>query len=232
MFPENDSSAYMIDDHVEAWDKDYRIRGSLFGGSPCSLPNLPPGSRVLELGCGNGKTLRAMAINGWDIAAVDYSLQAILMCRERCSSFMIHLARADARTLPFRDNAFDTSFATHVAGHLLAGERVALAKEITRVTKPGGTLYFRDFGTADFRCGEGVLVEHQTFRRASGSITHYFSADEIGSLFSGFRSCSILPERWSLRVRGRDYQREEIVGEFEKTKVTSGCKDSPTAGSF
>jgi MPBQ/MSBQ methyltransferase len=222
----------MIDDHLEAWDKDYRTRGRLFGGSPCNLPAIPPGSRVLELGCGNGKTLRAMGIKGWDTTAIDYSLHAILMCRERCSSFMIHLARADARTLPFRNNTFDASFATHIAGHLLAGERLALAKEITRVTKPGGTLYFRDFGTADFRCGKGALIEDNTFRRGSGSVTHYFTADEIISLFSGFRSHSILPERWSLRVRGRDYQREEIVGEFEKTKVTSGCKDGPLAGSF
>jgi MPBQ/MSBQ methyltransferase len=206
----------MIDDHLVAWDKDYRTRGRLFGGSPCSLPNLPTGSRVLELGCGNGKTLCAMAINGWDIAAVDYSLQAILMCRERCSSFMIHLARADARTLPFRNNTFDASFATHIAGHLLAGERVALAKEITRVTKPGGTLYFRDFGTADFRCGEGVLVEDQTFRRGSGSITHYFSDEEVRDLFSGFQRISLSHERWSMRVRGRDYQREEVVCVFEK----------------
>jgi SAM-dependent methyltransferase len=206
----------MIDDHLEAWEKDYMTRGCLFGGSPCSLPNLRMGSRVLELGCGNGKTLRAMGVKGWDIAAIDYSLRAILICREQCSSFMIHLARADARTLPFRNNTFDASFATHIAGHLLAGERVALAKEITRVTKPGGTLYFRDFGTADFRCGKGALVEDQTFRRGSGSITHYFSDEEVGDLFSGFHRISGSHERWPMRVRGRDYHREEVTGIFEK----------------
>jgi MPBQ/MSBQ methyltransferase len=217
MFPKSDSSAYMIDDHLEAWEKEYTTRGRLFGGSPFSLPDLPPGSLVLELGCGNGKTLQAMGIKGWDITALDYSMQAILMCKEVCStSFMMQLVQADARNLPFRNNTFDASFATHIAGHLLAGERVTLAEEITRVTKPGGILYFRDFGTADFRCGRGEPIEDMTFRRGSGAITHYFTADEVEDLFSGFRKLTVYPDCWSLRIRGRDYQREEIVGEFKK----------------
>lgn len=206
----------MNDDHLTAWDNDYRTRGRLFGGSPSSLPDFPAGSRVLELGCGNGKTLSAMAIKGWDIVAVDYSLEAIRICRGRCSPVTVQLARADARTLPFRNDTFRASFATHIAGHLLAPERVSMAREITRVTRPGGTLYFRDFGTGDFRCGKGALIEDQTFRRGSGSITHYFSDEEVRDLFSGFRRISVSREHWSMRVRGRDYCREEVTGIFEK----------------
>ncbi len=53
--------------HLEAWDSDYRTRGHLWGGNPASLPALPDNSRVLELGCGNGKNLPGMMEKGWNI---------------------------------------------------------------------------------------------------------------------------------------------------------------------
>jgi MPBQ/MSBQ methyltransferase len=208
----------MIDDHLLAWDRDYAARGQLFTGAPVHLPELPVGTMVLELGCGNGKSLQAMETKGWSIVALDYSSSALIMCRERYRPApAIQLVRADARSLPLRDNTFDVSFVTHVAGHLLFRERVFLANEIARVTRPGGTLYFRDFGTGDFRCGKGMGIENHTFQRGSGAITHYFTVDELGGLFSGFRKLTIYPDRWSMRIRGRIYQREEIVGKFKKT---------------
>ena len=176
----------MIDDHLEAWDRDYAARGNLFGGAPSHLPDLPAGTLALELGCGNGKSLHAMQTKGWSVVAVDYSSRALFMCRERyCRAPAVRLVRADARNLPFRDDAFDVCFATHVAGHLLARERVSLAREIARVTRLGGTLYFRDFGTGDFRCGKGGIIEDYTFRRGSGAVTHYFTPDEVCGMFPG-----------------------------------------------
>jgi len=208
----------MIDEHLEAWDRDYTTRGQLFGGSPGNLPDLPQGSLVLELGCGNGKSLCAMGIKGWDVTAVDYSLQAIRMCEERCSiSRTPRFVQSDVCYLPFRDCTFDVTFATHIAGHLLGRERTNLAAEITRVIKPGGNLYFRDFGTGDFRCGKGDCIEDQTFRRGFGSVTHYFAIDEVSELFPGFRQVSVSSDRWTMRIRGREYPRVEIVGVFEKT---------------
>jgi len=207
----------MIEDHLAAWERDYSARGRLFTGIPSNLPDVPRSSLVLELGCGNGKTLCAIGKKCPDIIASDYSLQALLLCREQCSiSPTVRFVRSDARHLPFRDRTFDIVFAVHIAGHLLAMERVMLAEEVARVTKPGGTLYFCDFGTGDFRCGRGDRIEARTFRRGSGTTTHYFSADEIEGLFSGFRKLTVYPDRWSLRIRGRDYEREEIVGEFKK----------------
>jgi SAM-dependent methyltransferase len=217
MYYRNDDSIPMTDDHFLAWDRDYEARGQLFAGTPSDLPDLPVGTLALELGCGNGKSLQAMETKGWSIVAVDYSGSALLMCRKRfCRDAVIRLVRGDARNLPFHDDIFNVSFATHVAGHLLASERVSLAKEIIRVTRPGGTVYFRDFGTGDFRCGKGMGIENHTFRRGAGSVTHYFTPDEVRDLFPGFRQVSVSLESWKMRVRGRDYNREEVLGVFEK----------------
>jgi len=207
----------MIDDHLLAWDRDYAARGHLFAGAPSCLPDLPAGTLALELGCGNGKSLQAMETKGWSIVAVDYSNRALFMCRERCRPVpAVRLVRGDGRNLPLRDDTFDVSFAIHVAGHLLARERVSFAKEITRVTKPGGTLYFRDFGTGDFRCGKGMGIEDHTFLRGPGLVTHYFTPAELKDLFSGLQPVSVSLESWKMRVRGRVYLREEIIGEFKK----------------
>ena len=57
-----------------AWDSDYRRRGDLWGGAPVPLPDLPAAA-VLELGCGNGKTLAAWP--SWSVIAADISPHAI-----------------------------------------------------------------------------------------------------------------------------------------------------------
>ena len=67
-------------DHKEPWDKDYKSRGRLWGGSARRLPDLPEGSLVLELGCGNGKTLASMISRPWKIMAIDISFQALRLC--------------------------------------------------------------------------------------------------------------------------------------------------------
>ena len=55
------------------WEEDYTRRGMLWGGLTHNLPDLPSRSRVLELGCGNGKTLFAMLQRGWDVTAIDFA---------------------------------------------------------------------------------------------------------------------------------------------------------------
>ena len=97
--------------HKEAWDSDYRTRGRLWGGTPPSLPPLPGGSRVLELGCGNGKNLPGMIGNTWEIIAMDYSLKALQLCRHVThEAGRVHLVAGDAIILPFRDSMIDAVF--------------------------------------------------------------------------------------------------------------------------
>jgi MPBQ/MSBQ methyltransferase len=204
--------------HLEAWDSDYRSRGLLWGGSPAPLPGLPKGSRVLELGCGNGKNLPGMIEKGWDITAMDCSINALLLCRPVIhEAGRVHFVAGDIVSLPFRDATIDAVFSLHVAGHLAGAGRSQFAGELLRVLKPGGQIVFRDFGTDDFRYGKGEMTEPGTFRRGAGSFTHYFTGDEVTRLFSAFYCISIDDHRWSMRIKGQDYQRSEITAIFEKS---------------
>ena len=205
-------------DHLQAWDRDYTRRGRVWGGSVKDLPALPDGSRVLEMGCGDGKTLSIMPPS-WRIMAIDISIQALNLARRAKPDAGLLLA--DVSRLPLQSDGFDAAFAFHVAGHLFLDQRLSLAKEAARVLRPGGRLFFRDFSREDMRMGRGEEVEEATFRRGSGIITHYFSEGEIAAMFSGLEMDLIRTQRWSMRIRGEKLLRSEVEAVLVKREMIS-----------
>jgi ubiquinone/menaquinone biosynthesis C-methylase UbiE len=203
-----------MESHLKAWDKDYASRGRLWGGSVMDLPRLPGGSTVLELGCGDGKTLSALP-GDWKIVALDVSPQALRLARRARAD--AHFVMADASCLPLQENSFDAVFAFHVTGHLLSAERRALACEAARTLLPGGQLFFRDFSKQDMRAGQGEEVEPETFRRGSGILTHYFEECEVKDLFSRMKPVSIATHCWKMRIKGEDHMRAEVEAVFLKS---------------
>ena len=204
----------LVDSHLKAWDKDYARRGRLWGGGVKNLPVLPEGSSVLELGCGDGKTLSALP-RDWSVVALDVSLEALHLAR--CVRADVKLILADAGRLPLQEESFDAVFSFHVTGHLLASGRRALAREAARALVPGGRLFFRDFSEQDMRAGKGEEVEPGTFRRGSGILTHYFTKSEVVELFSDLLPISIGTHRWKLRVKGETFVRAEVGAVFLKS---------------
>ncbi|KDE56181.1 class I SAM-dependent methyltransferase [Methanoculleus sp. MH98A] len=204
--------------HPSPWDEDYRRRGNLWGGAPAPLPDLPADAAVLEVGCGNGKTLAALARRSPRVTAVDISSEAVALARRRPGTAEIGLAVADARHLPFRPGAFDAVFLVHVAGHLPEQGRKALASEAVRVLGPGGTLFFRGFSVEDMRAGKGTETEPWTFRRGEGIITHYFTEAETAELFAPLAAVSVRTHRWPMRIRGQDLPRAEVEGVFRRER--------------
>ena len=202
--------------HKAAWDEDYRRRGDLWGGAPPPLPDLPAGAAVLELGCGNGKTLAALARRSWRVTAVDISPRAVSLARQHPGTSTASLAVADAERLPFRNNVFDAVFLVHVTGHVPEEGRRAVASEVCRMLRPGGAAFFREFSIEDMRAGNGVEVEEQTFRRGDGIITHYFTEAEVAGLFAPLTPLLVRTDRWQLRVRGRNLPRAEVEAVFRR----------------
>jgi cyclopropane fatty-acyl-phospholipid synthase-like methyltransferase len=199
------------------WDEDYHRRGQLWGGSASFIPGLFPSSRILELGCGNGKTVSSLVQAGCSVTAIDSSSHAAMLCRNTCTDpdYAMILV-ADSRTTPFRNESFDVIIASHITSHLSLAGRSQLAGEVRRLTPPGGTIHFRDFSTRDFRYGRGEEIEPGTFMRKTGISTHYFSDDEVLALFSGLTIISMEHHHWEMRIRGMVFPRVEIIAEFKK----------------
>jgi ubiquinone/menaquinone biosynthesis C-methylase UbiE len=181
------------------------------------MPVLPPGVRILELGCGDGKSLSALQEHGWEPVGIDFSRHATWLCRQNAGREVVdRVITADARMTPFKDNIFNVIFATHIIGHMDRKGRSRSADEIFRLLSPGGILIFRGFSTRDLRYGVGEEIEEGTFRRGNGIITHYFTREETLALFSTFTADSVTCHRWSMRVRGKTLERSEIHGLFRK----------------
>lgn len=207
-----------MDNEKGAWDTDYKRRGQIWGGAVHTIPQLPVMSRVLELGCGNGKTLAPLLQRGYDVTAIDFSCRAVQMSRQRTPALLpAHFIVADARALPLNDNTFDAVFAFHLLGHIHKPDRIIAAQDIFRLLKTGGELFFCGFSTGDFRCGRGCETEELTFRRGNGICTHYFSEDEVLNLFSPLMPVSVTTVSWPMRVRGTVFERSETRARLKKT---------------
>jgi ubiquinone/menaquinone biosynthesis C-methylase UbiE len=201
----------------EAWDNEYSRKGVLWSGLTHELPELPAGSRVLELGCGNGKTLSAVIGKEWNVTALDSSQKAVTMSRNLVKrSSPADIMVADARHIPVKNATFDAIFAIHVIGHMYECGRREIAYEVTRTLKPGGIVFFCEFSTEDVRFGKGHTTEISTFMRGTKIITHYFTLQEASDLFSGLICKSITLHQWLMKIRGNNLVRSEVIAIFSK----------------
>jgi SAM-dependent methyltransferase len=205
------------DRDADRWDNDYSRRGRIWGGTVHHLPPLGDGERVLELGCGNGKTFLALAEKKCEVVGIDFSSSAVTLCRS-LSPKDSHgeVAIADVGSLPFHDASFDSVIAFHVIGHLPEAGRIRCALESARVLRVGGTLYFSGFSVGDFRAGTGSETEPGTFERKNGIATHYFTGDEVRELFPSLQTHECKTRRWTMTVRGQPLPRAEIAATFKK----------------
>lgn len=183
----------------DPWDREYAMRGRLWRGTARAdafLTATPSGGWVLELGCGDGKFLRALDEAGRAGLGLDRSRHALLLTRNVSGA---PLVQADVRRLPFADGCVPVVAARFVLGALTEPDRARAAQEAWRVLSPGGVLYLEEFGDEDFRAGQGEEVELGTFERNRGILTHYWPRDELESMFP-VDPVSVDERRWTQRA--------------------------------
>lgn len=95
--------------------------------------HFPPGSRVLDAGCGEGQPAEALAALGCQVTAVDIEPHSADWARR--GSQGIAFVQAKAEQLPFADSSFDAVWVKD-AFHHMENPRQAMA-ELQRVARPG-----------------------------------------------------------------------------------------------
>jgi ubiquinone/menaquinone biosynthesis C-methylase UbiE len=197
-----------------AWERFYEGRPRPWGGA-VEMPSIPPGSSVLELGCGGGRLLLPVLRRGTArrLVGVDFARTSLVQLAKDATGMLV---QADAAFLPFRDGIFDTVLCRHLIGHLMEDGRRAAASEVLRTLKKGGRAFFEVFSTADARSGKGKRIEEGTFLRGDGITHHYFEQQELQGLFSGASSVTVKVHRWNEKAGAAMMERESLSAEILK----------------
>jgi ubiquinone/menaquinone biosynthesis C-methylase UbiE len=185
----------------------------------------PPGSRVLEAGCGIGAQTVTLAEKspGAGITSVDLSETSLAQAeaRVRAAGFSnVTFRQADIYALPFADGAFDHAFVCFVLEHL--PDPVLALAGLRRVLSPGGTITVieGDHGSAFFHPRSeaaeraiSCLIALQAEKGGNALIGR-----ELYPLLSraGFREVSVSP-----RMVYVDASHPELVEGFTKLTFTA-----------
>ncbi|MEA2197324.1 MAG: hypothetical protein QOJ25_1375 [Solirubrobacteraceae bacterium] len=127
---ERELKALLAADEHHWW---YRGRRRIIRAELDRLP-LPAPARVLDAGCGSGRTLQDLRVYG-EVAGIELSELAAEHARGRHLG-EVRVGRVES--LPWADDAFDLVTCLDVLEHI-PDDRLAL-RELRRVTRPGGWL--------------------------------------------------------------------------------------------
>ncbi len=109
------------------------------GRAEVMLERVAPGARVLEVGCGKGRFLKALRERRPDVTCTGVDLSPTLLASAPAA---VRTAAGALESIPCRTNAFDTVFSVEAIEH--SSNWRAAARELIRVTRPGGWLLIID----------------------------------------------------------------------------------------
>jgi len=139
--------------HEADWDQLWRLQSDRMRRWPSEqlvrwASRLERGSRVLEVGCGNGANLWFLAWEGFSAAGCDISPSAIDQARMLLEHFgapdgaaPVELRVAPAHRLPFDDAGFDAVCDVQCLSCLNATDLAEAYREAARVLRPGGRFF-------------------------------------------------------------------------------------------
>jgi len=121
------------------------------------LANAGKPERVLDVGTGTGKQALAFAKRGHRVTGIDYSRHMLERSGRKNRFPNARFLRADAADMPFRKNTFDITCASFSLHEMPLPIREKVLGEITRVTRPGGTLVVVDYSLPRNRLGRFLV---------------------------------------------------------------------------
>jgi ubiquinone/menaquinone biosynthesis C-methylase UbiE len=153
------TDGYLSEASAERYDHQVEV---LFGGGAAAMRRQalvplraalleqkggPHAARLLDLGCGTGELLREVKRNYPRLAVTGLDLSApyLKVAERRLADWSrVDLVEAPAEAIPAPDASFDIVSALYLFHELPGRVRQAVAGEIRRVLKPGGTLILVD----------------------------------------------------------------------------------------
>jgi ubiquinone/menaquinone biosynthesis C-methylase UbiE len=110
-----------------------------------------PNTEVLDIGCGNGRLVDMFENINIHYTGIDFSTELIAIA-QKTRGAKGTFQHANALSLPFADNTFDTVFSIAVLHHIPGKEnRQRFVSEALRVLKPNGTCVLTTWNTLQWK---------------------------------------------------------------------------------
>lgn len=107
----------------------------------------PSALRALDVGCGVGETDAILRSRFALLHGTDVSEESLRQARR--ANPHVRYALSDGRRLPYDEASFDVVFAICVLHHVPVERRPAFARELHRVTRPGGAIVVMEHNPAN-----------------------------------------------------------------------------------
>jgi SAM-dependent methyltransferase len=186
-----------------------------------------PGERVLDLACGTGAVPELVAAKGIEVVGVDLAPALIEQAKELADErgLDIDYRVGDAEALDLEDASFDV--VTSTCGVMFAPDHAAVAKELARVTKPGGHIglagWTPDSGLAKIF---GIMRQYQPAPPAGvGNPFDWGRKDHVRDLLGGDFDLELELLDSPLEMESGEAVWELFVGDYGPTKVLAESLD-------
>lgn len=132
-------------------------------GRVALLAGAGPGRAVLDVGTGTGNLARLLAERGATVTGIEPSAEM----RRVASAKLSDVAVLDGQflALPVEDESQDAVVSTYAFHHLTDAEKVAGAREMLRVLKPGGRVVVGDIAWAYEGAREEMIERYRRLGR-------------------------------------------------------------------
>ena len=128
-------------DLIAEWYEGDRSRSIGVREALAAVTSLTSGSRILDVGCGNGCPISAALVAaGHHVVGLDSSHE--MLGRFRLNLPRTPAVRGDTRACPFLDGSFDAAVSWGMLFHLDPGDQFTAFAAVSRVLKPGAPFLF------------------------------------------------------------------------------------------
>lgn len=166
------------------------------------MSQIPKNTKVLEVGCGNGKNLVFLMKRDENI-----EIHGCDLCQELCEiaqkklGDQANIIQADQLDLPYKESEFQYTLSIAVIHHLASIERRQKAiSELIRVTKPGGQIMIQvwaleqpEDSKRNFTDGDNIVPwQLKGTNKKVDRYCHVFKEGEIDDLVAEVGGCEII----------------------------------------
>jgi ubiquinone/menaquinone biosynthesis C-methylase UbiE len=209
---------------------DFSVIGTtlqIVGETLCEAAELDAGAQVLDVACGNGNAALAAAHRFCHVVGLDYVPSLLERAKERASAerLAVDFVEGDAEELPFPSASFDAVISTF--GVMFAPDQARAARELVRVTKPGGRIALANWTPEGFVGRMLVTVaKHVPPPAGVASPIYWGNEDRLRELFPNVSGLRVNRRHFVFRYESAKHMIEVFRQYYGPTHKAFGALDA------